>query len=450
MVNAWVFQTHPRDFDIREWLQTILAGQSEPEKEWSVQRFASLMQAGDRVFFWQSGTQGGLLASGELLSGAYLSDIHPPEKQRCVGVQIQAQFMPPLQRADLQLHPLLQKLSFTKRPQGQVFQVNQEALNCLEHLLKQRRQPLPVYQHSRSLPRIHQALSRQGLQVSASFLRRYHLALQTASMVILAGRSGVGKSWLSQAYAQATGAKYLLVPVAPNWVGPEDFLGYYNAISDRLQSSAATEFIQEAYHHWRRSQHQQIPAQAYYLTLDEINLARIEYYLAPLLSVLELRRRGEPAGLQLADGSPLWLPPNLYVVGTLNRDPYAAVISDKVYDRCHVLEMEFEIKSLSLIVAGDAGQFLDQIQEPLLTLCPLGYRSLEDIAQYLRLALELETPWQTALDEALVQKCFSRLESQPVQVDAADQLLSILGETFPLSQARLQSWLNATHHAYLA
>ncbi len=445
MANAWIFQINPQDFDLKQWIQALVSGQAEPEKEWAVRRFARQMQAGDRIFFWQSGREGGLLATGELLSGAYNH-----ENQTCVGFQIQDQVIPPLQREDLQVHPVLQNLSFTRRPQGQVFQLSQAAQDVLLHLLNQRRQTLPVYQQTRSLPRIHQALTRQGMQISSSFLRRYHLALQSASMVILAGRSGIGKSWLSQAYAQAVGAKYLLVPVAPNWVSPEDFLGYYNAISDRLQSSAATEFIQEAYHHWRRAQHQQTPAQAYHLTLDEINLARIEYYLAPLLSILELRRRGEPARLQLADGSFLWLPPNLYLVGTLNQDPYAAVISDKVYDRCHLLEFDFELKSLSQLIPGEAGHFLDQIQEPLLQLCPLGYRSLEDMAQYLSLALELEISWQSALDEALVQKCFSRLESRPFEPESTDQLLSVLNDLFPLSQARLQSWIQQSSHAFLA
>ncbi|MEH1928798.1 tetratricopeptide repeat protein [Nostoc sp.] len=63
---------------------------------------------------------------------------------------------------------------------------------------------------------IYQNVCSKKLQISESVLRRYHLALKTRKFVILSGISGTGKTWLTKAYAEAIGARYLLVPVAPN------------------------------------------------------------------------------------------------------------------------------------------------------------------------------------------------------------------------------------------
>ncbi|MBN3946964.1 MAG: tetratricopeptide repeat protein [Nostoc sp. NMS7] len=85
---------------------------------------------------------------------------------------------------------------------------------------------------------IYQNVCSKKLQISESVLRRYHLALKTRKFVILSGISGTGKTWLTKAYAEAIGAKYLLVPVAPNWTTNEDLLGYFNPID-----------IHKNYHH---------------------------------------------------------------------------------------------------------------------------------------------------------------------------------------------------------
>ncbi len=70
----------------------------------------------------------------------------------------------------------------------------------------------------------------EGLEMSPQTLRRYHLSLKTRGFVILSGLSGSGKTWLSQAYANAVEARPLLVAVAPNWTTNEDLLGYCNPL----------------------------------------------------------------------------------------------------------------------------------------------------------------------------------------------------------------------------
>ncbi|MEI6046484.1 MAG: hypothetical protein WCS37_19205 [Chloroflexota bacterium] len=75
-----------------------------------------------------------------------------------------------------------------------------------------------------------QAIAAKGMRLPSDVIRRYHLALKTRGFVILSGISGTGKTWLTENYANAVGAKYCLVAVAPNWTTNEDLLGYLNPL----------------------------------------------------------------------------------------------------------------------------------------------------------------------------------------------------------------------------
>ncbi|MEH2168054.1 MAG: tetratricopeptide repeat protein [Nostoc sp.] len=122
---------------------------------------------------------------------------------------------------------------------------------------------------------IYQNICFKKLQISKSLLRRYHLALKTRKFVILSGISGTGKTWLTKAYAEAIGAKYLLVPVAPNWTTNEDLLGYFNPIDKDYHHTEFSQFLEQAteeYEKAKANKHTPIP---YHLVLDEMNLARI-------------------------------------------------------------------------------------------------------------------------------------------------------------------------------
>ena len=51
-------------------------------------------------------------------------------------------------------------------------------------------------------------------------------ALRTRPFVLLAGVTGVGKSRLPQLVAEATGARFEVLPVRPDWTDPSETLGY--------------------------------------------------------------------------------------------------------------------------------------------------------------------------------------------------------------------------------
>ena len=88
--------------------------------------------------------------------------------------------------------------------------------------------------------------------------------------------------------------------------------------------------------------------------LDEMNLARVEYYFSDMLSKLELRRNMSnrfsdeeriPAEIEIEGGAigdsqlarRLFVNSNILFVGTMNEDETTQSLSDKVMDRSNVL-----------------------------------------------------------------------------------------------------------------
>lgn len=104
--------------------------------------------------------------------------------------------------------------------------------------------------------------------------------LRTKDLIILAGDSGSGKTNLVKSFAKAVGGKSVVIPVKPNWTSSEDLLGYYNPLEKKYLSTPFLEALLEA---------KQNPKVPYFICLDEMNLARVEYYFADFLSLLETR-----------------------------------------------------------------------------------------------------------------------------------------------------------------
>ena len=115
-------------------------------------------------------------------------------------------------------------------------------------------------------------------------LEDYFSLIQTNDLIILAGDSGSGKTNLVKSFADAIGGVSKIIPVKPSWTSSEDLLGYYNPLQKTYLSTPFLEALIEA------SQNPEIP---YFICLDEMNLARVEYYFADFLSLLE-EREGVP------------------------------------------------------------------------------------------------------------------------------------------------------------
>ncbi|MDV2440563.1 AAA family ATPase [Acinetobacter gerneri] len=125
-------------------------------------------------------------------------------------------------------------------------------------------------------------------------IENYLTLLRTKDLIILAGDSGSGKTNLVKSFAKAVGGKSIIIPVKPNWTSSEDLLGYYNPLEKKYLATPFLEALLEA---------QQNPEIPYFICLDEMNLARVEYYFADFLSLLETRDEDPKISLYAEDES---------------------------------------------------------------------------------------------------------------------------------------------------
>jgi 5-methylcytosine-specific restriction protein B len=164
-------------------------------------------------------------------------------------------------------------------------------------------------------------------------------ALRTKPLVILAGVTGTGKSTLPRLVAEATGGATELIPVRPDWTDSSDVLGYTD-----LRGAFRPGVILELARHAMLTSDTHLTC-----VLDEMNLARVEQYLAEILSRIEDRRPSPTRGFQTppllasnvgeADWAKVVLPFNFALVGTVNMDESAHGFSRKVLDRAFTLEL---------------------------------------------------------------------------------------------------------------
>jgi len=105
--------------------------------------------------------------------------------------------------------------------------------------------------------------------------------LRTHDLIILSGLSGSGKTQLIHSFADALCGKAHVIPVKPNWTSSEDLLGYYNPLQKSYLSTPFLDALIEARRDTER---------LHLICLDEMNLARVEYYFADFLSRLEERK----------------------------------------------------------------------------------------------------------------------------------------------------------------
>ena len=176
----------------------------------------------------------------------------------------------------------------------------------------------------------------------------------TTQMAVLAGISGTGKSQLPRRYAEGMGIGFLQIPVQPRWDSPQDLMGFYNYIENRYRP---TEMAKALYHLDRFNGEEtdaDLQNRMLMILLDEMNLARVEYYFSDFLSRLESRpRRGQEESddanrkdasieleLRMPEGqsAPTIYPGyNLLFAGTMNEDESTQSLSDKVVDRANIL-----------------------------------------------------------------------------------------------------------------
>jgi len=160
----------------------------------------------------------------------------------------------------------------------------------------------------------------------------------------------------------------LVVSVRPDWTDNRGLLGYYNPLIKQYVSTPLIDFIFQA---------QENSDYAFFLILDEMNLARVEHYFSDFLSCLESDTSihlHDDEAIEEGDGQEgkaipryLNIPDNLFITGTVNVDETTYMFSPKVLDRAFTIELsevDFEAAATGIKGSPPAGGFrLDGMKE---------------------------------------------------------------------------------------
>ena len=186
------------------------------------------------------------------------------------------------------------------------------------------------------IKKVEKYIKNQGYNYTYNQLSNLYLSLKTKPFTILAGISGTGKSKIIRLLADAIQADYTLISVRPDWNDATDLIGYKN-LDDKFIKGQLTKTILKA---------QQNKNKPHLICLDEMNLARVEYYLSDYLSIIESRKK---VGQDIItdniveyqednENISLHIPDNLYLIGTVNMDDTTFQFSRKVLDRANTIE----------------------------------------------------------------------------------------------------------------
>ena len=184
------------------------------------------------------------------------------------------------------------------------------------------------------------AASQLKLYYELDMMRYFIAALGTSRIIILQGISGTGKTSLPYAFGKFVQRDTTVVSVQPSWRERTELYGYFNEFTKKYSE---TEFLKAIYEgNFYRDPH--------LIILDEMNIARVEYYFAEMLSIMELPRQEErkvdvvtamwdndPC---LIDGGNVQISDNIWFIGTINNDDSTFAVADKVYDRAIPIDLD--------------------------------------------------------------------------------------------------------------
>lgn len=210
----------------------------------------------------------------------------------------------------------------------------------------------------------------------------FFAGMASSKIMILEGISGTGKTSLPYAMGKFFNNDTSIVSVQPSWRDRAEMIGYLNEFTKRFNE---TDFLKFLYNTTYRED-------LNFIILDEMNLARVEYYFAEFLSIMEMPNVNEwkidivPDTLasdpkNLNNGK-LLVPQNVWFIGTANKDDSTFTITDKVYDRAATIEMNAKATFVdapyteSIIVSFD---YLDNLFKTAIKNNPISPKSLENL-----------------------------------------------------------------------
>lgn len=310
--------------------------------------------------------------------------------------------------------------------------------------------------------------------------------------------------------------RYIFISVRPDWMDNRGILGFYNPLTEKYEATELIKLLLRAKKEYKeKGEH----ARPYFVILDEMNLAKVEQYFSDFLSCLESRTPDNPEGEPIIlhnnpldkDGNKIKLetedflgipdkakiPPNVYFSGTVNIDETTYMFSPKVLDRANVIEFnEVNLTHYFRNNSEDASQFtlknepvlsvympatkniynnateLEKYKEHLEKINQMlkphnfhfGYRVVNEIGLYLKIAEEMVIDYQDKLDDAfdfqIRQKILTKFHGsrQKIEKPLQDMFMYLNGDSIEkqnLAQCiineengKLESWLTKDANSF--
>ncbi len=363
--KAWLLSWNPNNWDWEDYLFGVYSTQngSVYSSSWSCSN--THVNPGDRVFLTVlgNGDKNGIIASGTAQSRSYESDHWDPKKneqgKKVKRIDVVFDFIVDYQKQSILKQSVLNSMFPEQQwsPQGSGIEIKTQYVDPLEAEWEKIKRTLDVAGGEEELTiketinRIKNYIEAKGFSYADGLIENFYLSLKSKPFVILAGTSGTGKTRLVRLFAEAVGAntnngRYKMVSVRPDWSDSSDLFGHVD-LNGKFVPGAIIDFVKRA---------ELDNSHPYFLCLDEMNLARVEYYLSDFLSVIETRdfQAGHIVSEPLVSGTyygsdssaagkygTVPFPENLYVVGTVNMDETTFPFSRKVLDRANTIEFSF-------------------------------------------------------------------------------------------------------------
>ena len=464
--KSWLITWNPAYYPYSEYEEKrngLLSGEKYID-QWACAN--THVEIGDRVYLMRVGTKNnGIIASGYAASTGYMSPHYDPEiaKTGKMVNKIDVDFDFLVDRnGDKYLDQGTLDNLFPEQkwnPQSSGIEIKAQYCESLEQEwqkyinTEEGGEEEMIIDTKKAISKIKSYIAAKGYTYNDGLIENFYLSLKSKPFVILAGTSGTGKTRLVKLFAEAIGAEYKMVAVRPDWSDSSDLFGHVD-LNGNYIPGVILDYISEANNN---------PKKPYILCLDEMNLARVEYYLSDFLSVIETRdfvegeiisdplvsaeKYGEDDVAREKYGQ-IGFPQNLYLVGTVNMDETTFPFSKKVLDRANTIEFnyvdllpeenEYEeseqqhlpnsflaSKYLLLAQCNEDKEFVREISAELQKLnvilqkanLHVGYRIRDEIVFYMLNNKETELLSQEeALDNEIMQKILPRIQGSSVSV----------------------------------
>jgi hypothetical protein len=302
------------------------------------------------------------------------------------------------------------------------------------------------------------ACSRMRLFYKIDIIRLLFAGMGSTRLILLQGISGTGKTSLPYALGKFLENDAIVSSVQPSWRDRTELFGYFNEFTKKFNETEVLKKIYES----------SFNNDVNLIILDEMNIARVEYYFAEMLSVLEMPNQDEwkidlvPNSwpndpIKLVDGK-LKIPKNMWYIGTANNDDSTFAVSDKVYDRAFPINLdskgeEFACENTGPLMLGydhlnklfaDAIQKYPVSQENLAKITKLdifvieklriafGNRILKQLKEFVPIYVACGGSEIDGIDYILAHKIFRKFESLNLAYirDELDGLIDFINKNF--------------------